>query len=83
MVSDSDKLIDHSASLKAQLARSELRLHPNRWQGWTPTGREWPGLLIAIAFLSLGAPFWYNILKKLASLRPLIAVKHEHQAKPA
>jgi hypothetical protein len=46
-----------------------------------PTTRELPGLLIAMAFLSLGEPFWYNTLKKLASLRPLLAMKHEHQHK--
>ena len=83
LVSDSDKLLDHSASLKRELARSELQLLPATWPGWTPTSRELPGLLIALAFLSLGAPFWYNILKKLASLRPLLAVKHEHQPKQA
>ena len=81
LVSDSDKLLDQSASLKTQLARSELQLIPDKWPGWTPTGRELPGLLIAVAFLSLGAPFWYNILKRLASLRPLLAVRHESHHK--
>jgi hypothetical protein len=81
LVSDSDKLIDHSASLKRELARSEFQLMPERWPGWTPTSRELPGLLIAAAFLSLGAPFCYNILKKLASLRPLLAVKHESHSR--
>ncbi len=79
LVSDSDKMIDHSASLKRELARSEFQLLPENWPGWTPTLRELPGLLIAVAFLSLGAPFWYNSLKKLVSLRPLLAVKHEQQ----
>ena len=76
LVSDSDKLIDHSASLKSELARSEFQLIPERWPGWTPTSRELPGLLIAVTFLSLGAPFCFNILKKLASLRPLLAARH-------
>jgi len=77
LTSDSDKLIDHSASLKRELARSEFQLIPETWPGWTPTRRELPGLLIAAAFLSLGAPFWYNMLKKLASLRPLLAMNNE------
>ena len=81
LVSDSDKMLDHSASLKRELARSELQLIPEKWPGWEPTSRELPGLLIAVAFLSLGAPFWYNTLKKLTSLRPLLAVKHENQHK--
>jgi hypothetical protein len=81
LVSDSDKLIDQSASLKRELARSEFRLLPKVWPGWTPTKDEIPGLLVAAAFLSLGAPFWYNMLKKLASLRPQLAVKQEQERK--
>ncbi len=81
LVSDSDKMLDRSASLKRELARSELQLLPEKWPGWEPTSRELPGLLIALVFLSLGAPFWYNTLKKLTSLRPLLAVKHENQRK--
>jgi hypothetical protein len=72
---DADKLIDHSASIKRDLDRSALRLFPDPWTGWTPIGSELPGLLIAIAFLSLGAPICYNLLKKIASLRPLPTVK--------
>jgi hypothetical protein len=79
LISDSDKLIDHSASLKRELARSEFRLIPETWPGWTPKSHELPGLLIAVALLSLGAPFWYNLLKKLASLRPLLAITHRSQ----
>ncbi len=73
LVSDADKLIDHSASLKRELARSESQLLPEKWQGWKPVKHELPGLLVAMAFLSLGAPFWYNMLKSLASLRPMRA----------
>ena len=73
LVSDADKLIDHSASLKRELARSESQLLPEKWQGWKPVKHELPGLLVAMAVLSLGAPFWYNRLKSLASLRPMRA----------
>ena len=31
------------------------------------------GLLASAALLSLGAPFWFNILKSLTNLRPLLA----------
>jgi hypothetical protein len=71
LVSDSDKLIDHSASLKRGLVRSEFQLLPERWQGWKPAKHELPGLLIAAAFLSLGAAFLFNTLKNIASLRPM------------
>jgi hypothetical protein len=73
--SDADKLVDHSASIKAQLNRSRLRLIPETWRGWAPIGNEFPGLLLAVAFLSLGATICFNLLKRIASLRPLPAVK--------
>jgi hypothetical protein len=70
LVSDADKLIDHSASLKHDLAGSELQLVPENWPGWKPASNELPGLLVALALLSLGAPICYNLLKTVASLRP-------------
>jgi hypothetical protein len=82
LTTDIDKLIDHSASLKSELARSQFQLIPERWTGWQPAKHELPGLLVAVAFLSLGAPFWYNILKSLASLYPRLAMKQEQEHKP-
>src|SRR5205085_12289314 len=76
LVSDSDKLIDQSASLKSELARSEINLFQN--ERLSPlSSAEVPGLLFTIAFLSLGAAFWYNTLKNLASLRPQLATRQE------
>jgi len=49
-------------------------------------GRHFLGLLLSAAFLSLGAPFWFNTLKSLTSLRPLLADQVDKQpsaAKPA
>jgi hypothetical protein len=71
LVSDSDKLVDHAASLKHDLAQSELQLFPEKWPGWMPRSNELPGLLVALALLSLGAPICYNLLKTMASLRPV------------
>lgn len=79
LVSDSDKMIDNSASMKRELARSEFQLLPEKWTGWVPTQQELPGLLVTVAFLSLGAAFWYSTLKNVASLRPLLARKLEQQ----
>ncbi len=73
LVSDADKLMDHSASLRHDLARSELQLFPEKWPGWKPAGNELPGFLLALALLSLGAPVCYNLLKTVASLRPLLS----------
>jgi hypothetical protein len=77
LVSDADKMIDHSASLKRELARSEFQLLPGEWPGTQPSEHELPGLLVAIALLSIGAPLCYNLLKNIASLRPLQATKRE------
>ncbi|HEV3409784.1 MAG TPA: hypothetical protein VG095_05795, partial [Chthoniobacterales bacterium] len=35
--------------------------------------RHLPGIAIFAALLTLGAPYWYNLLKNLASLRPAVA----------
>jgi hypothetical protein len=53
------------------------------WLGWlhlvTTDGTwSWPlhrllGILVSAALLSLGAPFWFNTLKSLTSLRPMLA----------
>ena len=74
LVSDSDKLIDQSASLKSELARSEFKLFQNDRLS-RPSSAEVPGLLVTIALLSLGAAFCYNTLKNLASLRPQLAAR--------
>jgi hypothetical protein len=80
LVSDSDKLIDQSASLKSELARSELKLFQD--ERLSPlSSTEVPGLLFTIAFLSLGAAFCYNTLKNLASLRPQLATRQDRERK--
>lgn len=80
LVSDSDKLMDQSASLKSELARSEFKLFQN--DPHTPlSSTEVPSLLVTVAFLSLGAAFCYNSLKNLASLRPQLAARQEGERK--
>jgi hypothetical protein len=79
LVSDSDRLMDQSASLKSELARSEFKLFQDE-RGWpSPSSGEVPSLLLTVAFLSLGAAFWYNTLKNLASLRPRLATAKERE----
>lgn len=72
LVSDSDRLMDESSSLKSELARSQFKLFQDE-RG----SRGTPGLLVTIALLSLGAAFWYNTLQNLASLRPKLARKQD------
>jgi len=40
---------------------------------WSWPKRRLLGILLSAALLSLGAPFWYNILKSLTNLRPTLA----------
>jgi len=41
------------------------------------------GILLAAAFLSLGAPFWYNALKNLSNLRSVVANKEQQESSAA
>ena len=36
-----------------------------------------PGIALSAILLSLGAPFWYNALKDLVGLRPILARKEQ------
>lgn len=44
------------------------------------TGRQLAGMVLAWFLLSLGAPFWFNLLKTVSNLRPTLANKVEPQA---
>jgi hypothetical protein len=54
-----------------------------------PTSAEWvkqikdvrkiPGMILSILLVSLGAPFWYNILKDLLGLRSTLAQNDDQQ----
>ena len=80
LLSDSDRLIDQSASLKNELARSEFKLFQD--EGRSPlSSTEVPSLLLTVAFLSLGAAFCYNTLKNLASLRPQLTTRQDRERK--
>jgi len=41
--------------------------------------RKYPGMILAALLISLGAPFWYNILKDLLGLRSTLAQKDDLQ----
>jgi hypothetical protein len=77
--------------VKADLDNTGFQLFPNsdkgRWEklGWVGGWKAHIlGILFSAALLSLGAPFWYNALKNLASLRSTVAQnisKEQEQAK--
>ena len=69
-------VMKQAKELKIDLEKARLTIMPanwlwNDWRGW----RHLIGLLMTIAFLSLGAPFWFNTLQGLSALRPVIAGK--------
>ena len=41
--------------------------------------RNFIGVLLTACLLAMGAPFWYNALKTLTSLRPQVATKQDQQ----
>jgi hypothetical protein len=56
--------------------------------GWKeffwPNGRKnLVGILLTAGLLSLGAPFWYNMLKSVTNLRSVVATKQDEQKKEA
>jgi hypothetical protein len=56
-----------------------------KWSGvWSWPADHLFGILTSAALLSLGAPFWFNQLKTLANLRPLLAdqIGQEEKAQP-
>jgi len=81
--SDADKLLDQSNDIKGILAKTGYQLipdpYPRPWYKFAP--REFWGTLAAAGLLSLGAPFWFNALKTLSSLRPILATKEESERK--
>jgi len=50
-------------------------------EGWTEgfTSNSMLGMLLTALLLSLGAPFWYNVLGQLLRLRSVLAVKDDAQ----
>src|SRR5262249_8738918 len=49
------------------------------FNGWLP-GSRFFGMLGAAMLLTLGAPFWFNLLKSLASLRSQVSEKIDQES---
>jgi hypothetical protein len=50
---------------------------------WTPSWMHLWGILASALLLSLGAPFWFNMLKTLSNLRPVLANKEQQETAAA
>jgi hypothetical protein len=80
-----DTLKMQVSSLKDELNKTEFQLVPDPYPGWDflPYHPQWKrhlaGILCAAALLSLGAPFWFNMLKTLTNLRPVLAAKQQKE----
>jgi hypothetical protein len=67
------------SEVKLDLDKTGFALFPangkGRWGDRWSDGfwKHWWGMVFSAALLSLGAPFWFNVLKSLASLRSKVA----------
>ena len=75
-------LRDRAASINQNLASAGVQLLPNPYPGILNFDgrRNLLGILLAAAFLSLGAPFWFNALKNLSNLRSVVATKEQQES---
>ncbi len=53
------------------------------WKAFAWRFRYFLGVALTAILLSFGAPFWFNALKSLANLRPVLASKQDAQAQGA
>lgn len=64
--------------LQAKIEGAGFQLVPGGWFARWPNEKSWWlnhlfGLAVTAGLLTLGAPFWFNLLKNLTSLRPALA----------
>lgn len=77
-----ERLINRQQGLLGRFEASQLGLWPD---GSHTPSELWGlhahllGVLATAALLSLGAPFWYNVLKRLSNLRPIIAERESQE----
>jgi hypothetical protein len=81
-----DRLKELGVSLdevKSSADQARLQIIPQKLAWKEYTGKEELlhilGILMSGLFLSLGAPFWFNALRQLANLRPMLAGKVEKE----
>ncbi|HEX8233607.1 MAG TPA: hypothetical protein VF559_09730 [Caulobacteraceae bacterium] len=62
-----------------QLRAGELITIPDSFGTWFRNAEKvnWPGVLLTALMLSLGAPFWYEVLKNLVKLRSVLGRKDD------
>ncbi len=77
LVARAPELTGSMGMLQDELARAGLQLVPDykaiRWRDYSPLRLSFWGMLASVSLLSLGAPFWFNAVKSLMNLRPVLA----------
>ena len=68
--------IQDTAALRGILADTSFDVRQFRWTS-EPWWQQIPGVLLTAGLLSLGAPFWFSMLKQLTGLRPVLATKQD------
>lgn len=82
-----DALSRQFGEIEGRFSKSGIMLIPNPYPSLRDGTWSWPwphllGIVASAALLSLGAPFWFNLLKSLANLRPALAQQIENDPKP-
>jgi hypothetical protein len=72
-----DQRVQDAAALRTILTKASFDVRQFGWKPDQPSWPQVPGVLATAALLSLGAPFWFNMLKQLTNLRPILANKQD------
>jgi hypothetical protein len=67
-------LLKQAKGIQDDLKTSQFQLVPAPYPGCNFDGHIW-GIIASAVLLSLGAPFWFNVLSSASSMRPLLAQK--------
>jgi hypothetical protein len=75
----------HADKIDNDLLKAGVQLIPSPYPGILTfeSKRNFLGILLAAAALSLGAPFWFNALKNLSNLRSVVANKEQQESSAA
>jgi hypothetical protein len=76
------ELRDSLDEVKSNADQTRLQIIPEKISWGDYADNKWLhllGILMSGLFLSLGAPFWFNALRQLANLRPVLAGKVEKE----
>jgi hypothetical protein len=75
----------NAEGIKKEIADSGFVLISSPYDGIFCYGgwKSFTGILVTAVFLSLGAPFWFNALKTLSNLRPMVASRQDAPKPPS